>query len=216
MRRMKQRSARSEKLMRAYLLMVAALLVPIALSYGIAPAILLPKVLDIAVAGADQTQIFRALMCLYLAASMFWTIAAFKPAWQRVAVIWAVFFAFSLAIGRTISLIVDGPASRLLDVYLGLEIVGGLLGLAVLAYAREPDDELSDDVGEELVLDAGYLVLEVELLLLEPLELERVGPAGLLERVDGAVEVAMLLLEPEQRRPELANLLALHRTSPAP
>ena len=46
-------------------------------------------------------------------------------------------FNFSLAIGRVISLAVDGPASRLLDLYLGLEIFGGLLGLAVLAYVRK-------------------------------------------------------------------------------
>ena len=131
------KSTRGEILMRAYLLMVAALLVPIALSYGIAPKTVLPKFLDIGVEGTDQTQIFRALMCLYLAASTFWAIAAFKPDWQRVAVIWAVFFCFSLAIGRVISLVVDGPASLLLDVYLGLEIIGGLLGLAVLAYARK-------------------------------------------------------------------------------
>jgi hypothetical protein len=32
---------------------------------------------------------------------------------------------------------VDGPASRLLDLYLGLEIIGGLLGVAVLAFARK-------------------------------------------------------------------------------
>ena len=123
--------------MRAYLLLVAVLLVPIAFSYGIAPSTVLPKILDIAVAGADQTQIFRALMCLYLAASIFWAIAAFKPAWQPVAVVWAVFFCFSLAIGRIVSLAIDGRASPLLDVYLGLEIIGGLLGLVVLAYARD-------------------------------------------------------------------------------
>ena len=63
--------------MRAYLLLIAAILVPIALSYGVAPATLLPKLLDIAVEGVDQMQIFRALMCLYLAASTFWAIAAF-------------------------------------------------------------------------------------------------------------------------------------------
>lgn len=123
--------------MRAYLLLVAVLLVPIAFSYGIAPSTVLPKILDIAVAGADQTQIFRALMCLYLAASIFWAIAAFKPAWQPVAVVWAVFFCFSLAIGRIVSLAIDGRASPLLDVYLGLEIIGGLLGLVVLAYAHD-------------------------------------------------------------------------------
>ena len=120
-------------MMRLYLLFVAVVLVPIALSYGIDPEAVLPKLLNITVEGTDQTQIFRALMCLYLGASTFWAIAAFKPAWQRVAVIWAVFFALSLAAGRVISFVVDGPASRLLDIYLAVEILGGLLGLAVLA-----------------------------------------------------------------------------------
>jgi hypothetical protein len=123
--------------MQAYLLFIAIGLVPIALSYGIDPAGVLPKFLNIKVEGADQTQIFRALMCLYLACSAFWAIAAFTPAWRRAAVVWGVFFMLALALGRAISLVVDGPASRLLDVYLGLEVVGGLLGLAVLAYARE-------------------------------------------------------------------------------
>ena len=61
--------ARADRFMRAYLLLVAVLLLPIALSYGLAPATILPKFLNITVAGTDQTQIFRALMCLYLAAS---------------------------------------------------------------------------------------------------------------------------------------------------
>jgi Domain of unknown function (DUF4345) len=64
-------------------------------------------------------------------------VAAFKPDWQHVAAIWAIVFCFSLALGRVISLIVDGPASWLLDLYLALEISGGLLGLAALAYARK-------------------------------------------------------------------------------
>lgn len=129
---------KTERWSGAYLLFCAVLLVPIALSYGVAPAGLLPRFLDIAVEGNDQTQIFRALMCLYLAASGFWAVAAFKPEWQQAAVVWAVLFSLSLAVGRIISLLVDGPASRLLDVYLGLEIVGGALGLAVLAYAGRP------------------------------------------------------------------------------
>jgi len=48
-------------------------------------------------------------------------------------VIWAVFFMLSIALGRVISLVVDGAPSRLLDLYLGVEVPGGLLGLAVLA-----------------------------------------------------------------------------------
>jgi len=120
-------------LMRFYLLLIVFLIVPIALNYGLDPARSLPEVLDISVSGTDQIHVFRALMCLYLGAAVFWAIAAFTPAWQRTAVIWGVFFAFSLAIGRVISLAVDGQPSLLLLVYLGLEIAGGLLGLAILA-----------------------------------------------------------------------------------
>ena len=125
----------SSKLMRFYLLLIVFLIVPIALSYGLAPARSLPEVLDMAVSGTDQIHVFRALMCLYLGAAVFWAIAAFTPSWQRVAVIWGIFFAFSLAIGRVISLVLDGRPSLLLLVYLGLEIGGGLLGLWVLAAA---------------------------------------------------------------------------------
>ena len=74
-------------LMRAYLLFVAALIVPIALSYGVDPVAMLPKILDITVTGTDQIHIFRAMMFLYLGAATFWLIAAFNPAWQRAAVI---------------------------------------------------------------------------------------------------------------------------------
>ena len=120
-------------MMKLYLLTAAAILVPVALSYGIDPAVVLPKIMTITVEGTDQTHIFRALMCLYLGMSTFCTIAAFKPAWRHVAVIWAVFFALSLAIGRILSLVVDGAPSRILDVYLAVELAGGLWGLAVLA-----------------------------------------------------------------------------------
>jgi uncharacterized protein DUF4345 len=123
---------RNSMLMRLFLLFVVLLIVPIALSYGLAPETVLPKALDITVSGADQIHIYRAMMCLYLGAALFWAIAAFTPAWQRTAVIWAIFFSLSLAVGRVISLVVDGGASLLLDVYLVVEILGGVLGLAVL------------------------------------------------------------------------------------
>jgi hypothetical protein len=120
-------------MMKLYLLVVAAILVPVALSYGVDPAVVLPKFMTIAVEGTDQTQILRALMCLYLGMSTFSAIAAFKPAWRHVAVIWAVFFMLSIATGRILSLIVDGAPSRILDVYLAVELAGGFWGLAVFA-----------------------------------------------------------------------------------
>ena len=118
---------------RPYLLVVAAMLVPPALSYGVDPAAILPKFMTINVEGTDETQ--RALMCPYLGMSTFCAIAAL-PEWRHVAVTRAVFFMFSIAAGRVLSIIVDGVPSRILPLYLAVELSLGLWGLAVLACER--------------------------------------------------------------------------------
>jgi hypothetical protein len=48
-----------------------------------------------------------------------------------VAVIWAVFFAYSLALGRILSLIADGMPSPILLFYLAVELALGTWGLFV-------------------------------------------------------------------------------------
>jgi Domain of unknown function (DUF4345) len=83
------------------------------------------------------THIFRALMGLYLGMVTFCIIAAFTPEWRHVAVIWAVFFAYSLAIGRILSLIVDGMPSPILLFYMAVELIVGTLGLLVLIRERQ-------------------------------------------------------------------------------
>jgi hypothetical protein len=123
-------------MMKLFLLVGAGVLVPVALSYGVDPAVVLPKFMNITVEGTDQTHIFRALMSLYLGMSTFCVIAAFTPSWRHVAVIWAVFFAFSLAMGRILSLIVDGMPSRILILYLLVEVALGIWGLFVLDRER--------------------------------------------------------------------------------
>ena len=84
-------------MMKLFLLVAGVFLIPVALSYGVVPAATLPKFMNITVEGTDQTHVFRALMGLYLGMVTFCIIAAFTPEWQHVAVIWAVFFAYSLA-----------------------------------------------------------------------------------------------------------------------
>ena len=123
-------------MMKLFLLVAGAFLIPVALSYGVDPAVTIPNFMNITVEGTDQTHIFRALGCLYLAMSTFCVIAAFTPEWRHVAVIWAVFFAYSLAIGRIISLIADGKPSPILLFYLVVELVVGTWGLFVLARER--------------------------------------------------------------------------------
>lgn len=126
---------RSNSLMQLFLIGAALLIIPIALNYGLVPAKTLPMFLTMPDLTTDQTHIFRGVMCLYLGVGLFWVVAAFKPEWQRVGVITAIGFAWSIALGRIISLIVDGRPSLLLLVYLAIEISAGLLGLAVLLTA---------------------------------------------------------------------------------
>jgi hypothetical protein len=54
----------------------------------------------------------------------------------HVAAIWAVFFLYSIAAGRILSLIVDGTPSPILLFYMAVELIGGTLGLLVLARER--------------------------------------------------------------------------------
>ena len=123
-------------MMKLFLLFAGVFLFPVALTYGVDPAATLPKFMNITVEGTDLTHIFRALGCLYLGMVTFCIIAAFTPEWRHVAVIWAVFFAYSLAIGRIISMVVDGMPSGMLLFFLAVELIVGTVGLLLLARER--------------------------------------------------------------------------------
>ena len=126
----------SQNMMKFFLLFAGVFLIPVALTYGLDPAATLPKFMNVTVEGTDLTHIFRALGCLYLGMVTFCIIAAFTSEWRHVAVIWAVFFAYSLAIGRIISLIVDGKPSGMLLFFLAVELVVGTVGLLLLNRER--------------------------------------------------------------------------------
>ena len=118
---------------RVYLLMITVGLFPIALSYGVDPANVLPKLLGFPVEAPNETQIFRALMCLYLGMCLFCALAAFRRAWQRVALIWAIIFMASLATGRLLSIILEGMPASLLNWYLVVEAAMAGFGLWIFA-----------------------------------------------------------------------------------
>lgn len=117
---------------RFYLLFSAAGLFVIALSYGIAPATILPVALNVTVEGTDLTHIFRAIMGLYLGMIVLWVLGAFWANLTWVAVIAEVTFMFGLALGRVISIVIDGMPSMLLVGYAVLEIAMGLWGVLIL------------------------------------------------------------------------------------
>lgn len=114
-------------------MMITVGLFPIALSYGVDPANVLPKLLGFPVEAPNETQIFRALMCLYLGMCLFCALAAFRREWQRVALIWAIIFMASLATGRLLSIILEGMPASLLNWYLVVEAAMAGFGLWILA-----------------------------------------------------------------------------------
>jgi len=128
---------------RFYLLFSAAGLVVVALSYGVAPAAVLPKALDLSVEGTDLTHVFRAIMGLYLGMIVLWVLGAFYSSFTRAAVIAEIFFMLGLALGRVLSIIVDGVPSVLLLGYTVVEIALGLWGILILKelYATQPDHD---------------------------------------------------------------------------
>ena len=93
---------------RFVLLLAAAGLFPIALSYGVVPSATIPFLLGFPVESIELTHVFRAVMGLYFAALAFWVCGAFNPSLSRSA-LWSLFiFMAGLATGRLLSIIVDG------------------------------------------------------------------------------------------------------------
>lgn len=117
---------------RLYLLVSAAGLTAVALGYGVAPATVLPKLLDITVEGIDLTHVFRAIMGLYLGMIVLWVLGAFQPSLTRAAVIAEIAFMSGLAVGRVLSIVVDGMPSIVLLGYMGVEIAMAAWGMLVL------------------------------------------------------------------------------------
>jgi len=68
-----------------------------------------------------------------------------------------------------------------------------------------------DNIGRQLVFDLDDPVAQVELALLQPLYLQEIGAGGIVQRLDGGIEITMLLAQPRQLRPEFAIVLLLHR-----
>ena len=115
-----------------FLLVTAIGITPIALSYGLVPQKSLSYLFDVPVSNINGSHIFRAVMGLYLALLSFWIVGAFRVQLRQAALYSLVVFMLGLALGRVLSLVVDGIPSLLLIGYLGLELIFGILGLILL------------------------------------------------------------------------------------
>ena len=117
---------------RVFLIFCAVGLVPIALGYGAQPGLTLEKLFGIQVDTVNLTHIMRAVMGLYFGMVVLWLWGAFKRVMQAPALVACAVFMLGLATGRILSFIVDGLPHWLLVVYAVLEIVLGLIAVALL------------------------------------------------------------------------------------
>lgn len=122
---------------RFYLLLSAVGLLAIALSYGVDPANVLPKLMDVTVEGTDLTHIFRAIMGLYIGMIVLWLVGAFRSSVTRTAVITEIAFMFGLAGGRMLSIVLDGMPSIPLVLYTIVEVGLGIWGVFVLRQSAQ-------------------------------------------------------------------------------
>ena len=116
---------------RAFLIFCAVGLVPIALGYGAKPSASLGALFGITVDTTNLTHIMRAVMGLYLGMVVFWLWGAFKRSMAGPALAGCAVFMLGLAAGRILSFILDGMPHWLLVVYAILEIVLGLVAVAL-------------------------------------------------------------------------------------
>ena len=119
-----------------FLLSTAIGLVPIALSYGLAPQQSLGELFGLKIDSVNGLHIFRAITGLYLALVVFWVVGALRASLRQAALLSLVVFMLGLAAGRLASLLLDGVPDRLLLVYLLLELGIGVVGLLLL---KRPD-----------------------------------------------------------------------------
>ena len=112
-----------------HLTISATLITVIALTYGLFPNNILPKLFDFNVGSTDLKNVFRAMMGLYLGMVVLWLIGIFKPFHWRIATISNVFFMIGLAVGRIISLAIDGLPSIFFSVGLVLELILAVWGI---------------------------------------------------------------------------------------
>ena len=116
---------------RVFLIFCAVGLVPIALGYGAKPSDSLDFLFGIAVDTINLTHIMRAIMGLYLAMVVVWIWGAFDEQLTTPALVSCAVFMLGLAAGRILSFIADGMPHWLLVVYAVLEVLLGLVAIAI-------------------------------------------------------------------------------------
>ncbi len=121
---------------KAYLWISAIGLIPVALSYGVVPELSMNWLFGITVELPNEAHIFRGVMGLYLALVTLWILGATNENYERAAILSEVFFMSGLAVGRLLSLLVDGWPHWLLASYIVVEAILAVAGILLLKQGK--------------------------------------------------------------------------------
>ena len=106
-----------------FLLFISLGVFPVALGYGINPKEVLPVLYGIEVADNNLSNIFRAVMGLYIGCVLLWVAGAFNKS-LTVPALWCMFvFMLGIGIGRALSLILDGMPDMIFVLFMFFEFV---------------------------------------------------------------------------------------------
>lgn len=111
-----------------YHLIVSILaLIPTGIIYGTKS--LVTQAFDIQVNSIDLSNMLRAIMCLYLAICFVLFLGIWKPKYWKVATQLNIVFMLSLAVGRVVSIILDGLPTQALIIAMLVEFALGVLSI---------------------------------------------------------------------------------------
>ena len=118
-----------------FLLVVAIGVFFVSLGYGLFPYTSMQSLYEIEVGNINAANIYRGIMGLYIALSIFWIVGAFKDS-LRLAALWSLtVFMTGVGLGRVLSIIIDGMPDMIFINYLIVEIIGAFLGFKFIKSA---------------------------------------------------------------------------------
>lgn len=113
----------------SHLTVSTVVIIPVALAYGLYPQMILPLLFDFKVEAINLANVFRGMMGLYLGMSVIWIMGIIKSRLWFTATITNIAFMGGLAVGRLVSLAVDGVPNIYFLVGLVLEAVLAIWGI---------------------------------------------------------------------------------------
>ena len=112
-----------------HLLISSCIIVPVAIVYGLMPNGIPGEILKFQLWTEDLAGVFRAIMGLYIAMSVFWIIGIIRSRFWIAATLSNILFMIGLALGRIASIVLDGIPSTIFLSGLIVEIILAAWGM---------------------------------------------------------------------------------------